>query len=389
MWLQYIIASRRPASYRNENIREGFDLPSHLLHSRFFRGLALLGSCLAAPGLAAQELTVVSWGGAFARALEEAIIKPFEAETGIEVRMEDYNGGLAQIRAQVESGSVFWDVVDLELADGVRGCEEGLFEPLDRSILAAAPGGAPEDDFFPDTLGECGLGTIFYSTVYAYNDETIGERKPETIADFFDLEKFPGRRGMRRSPLANLEFALMADGVPAAEVYAVLDTEAGVDRAFDILDTIKDEVIWWQVGAQPPQLLADGEVVMTTAYNGRIFNAQVLENQPFVVVWDGQVLDSGQFATVAGTERFEAARRFIAFSSRSESLAGLGRYIAYSPTRRSAVPLISTHLETGVEMRPHMPNTPENTTRAVRNDWAWWSDNADDMNERFVAWLLR
>ncbi len=376
-------------SHRNENTREGIELPSHPHFSRFFHGLALLGSCLAAPGLAAQELTVVSWGGAFARALEEAIIKPFEAETGIEVRLEDYNGGLAQIRAQVETGSVFWDVVDLELFDGVRGCEEGLFELLDLSILAAAPGGGAEEDFFPDTLGECGMGTIFYSTVFAYNNETVGERKPETIADFFDLENFPGRRGMRRAPLANLEFALMADGVPAADVYAVLDTEEGVDRAFDKLDTIKDEVIWWQVGAQPPQLLADGEVVMTTAYNGRIFNAQVLENQPFVVVWDGQVLDSGQFAIVAGTERFEAAQLFIAFSSRPESLAGLGRYIAYSPTRRSAAPLISTHLETGVEMRPYMPNTPENTTRALRNDWAWWSDNADDMNERFVAWLLR
>ena len=339
---------------------------------------------------AAQDLTVVSWGGAFARALEEAIIKPFEEETGITIRLEDYNGGLAQIRAQVETGSVFWDVVDVELFDGVRGCDEGLFELLDFSILApAADGASVEEDFYADTLSECGVATVFYSTAFAYNDETIGDRKPETIADFFDLENFPGRRGMRRSPLANLEFALMADGVPAEEVYAVLDTDEGVDRAFEKLDTIKDDVIWWQVGAQPPQLLADGEVVMTTAYNGRIFNAQVLENQPFVVVWDGQVLDTGQFTVVAGTERFEAAQRFVAFASRPDSLAGLGKYIAYSPARRSAEPLISTHLETGIDMRPHMPTSPENTSRAVRNDWAWWSENADDMNERFVAWLLR
>lgn len=332
----------------------------------------------------------MSWGGSYARAWEEAIIKPFEAETGIEVRVEDYNGGLAQIRAQVETGSVFWDVVDLELFDSVRGCEEALFEPLDLTNLAPAPDGASvEEDFFPDTLGECGLGLVFYSTAYAYNEETIGDRRPETIADFFDLENFPGRRGMRRSPVVNLELALMADGVPADEVYGVLDTEDGVDRAFAKLDTIKDEVIWWQVGAQPPQMLADEEVLMTTAYNGRIFNAQVIENQPFVVVWDGQVLDAGQLAIVTGTERFDEARQFVEFSSRPSSLAGLGRYIAYSPVRRSAESLISTHLETGVEMQQHMPNAPENTTRALRNDWAWWSENADDMNERFVAWLLR
>ena len=100
-------------------------------------------SCTAAAAslAAAQELTVVSWGGAFARALEEAIINPFEEETGIAVRLEDYNGGLAQIRSQVETGSVFWDVVDVELFDGVRGCDEGLFESLDFSILAPAPDG--------------------------------------------------------------------------------------------------------------------------------------------------------------------------------------------------------------------------------------------------------
>ena len=352
--------------------------------------LVFVAGCAAASSAVSQELTVVSWGGSYARAWQEAIIKPFEEETGIQVRVEDYNGGLAQIRTQVESGSVFWDVVDLELYDSIRGCEEGLFETLDLSKLAPAADNTPvEEDYFPETLGECGLGTVFYSTTFAYNNETIGDRKPQSIADFFDLDKFPGRRGMRRSPVANLEFALLADGVAADEVYAMLDTAQGVSRAFAKLDTIKDEVIWWQVGAQPPQLLADEEVIMTTAYNGRLFNAQVIEEQPFVVVWDGQVLDSGQLAVVAGTERWEEAQQFIAFSSRPESLAALGRYIAYSPARRSAEALITTHIEAGVEMQPHMPNSPANTTRALRNDWEWWSENADSMNTRFISWLLR
>ena len=352
--------------------------------------LAFLCACAAPGSLLAQHVTVVSWGGSYARACEEAIFKPFEAETGIEVRVEDYNGGLAQIRAQVDAANVYWDVVDLELFDGVRGCDEGLLEPLDTANLApAADGTGAGEDFYPDTLGECGLGTVFYSTVFAYNDEKVGELKPRTIEDFFDLRKFPGRRGLRRTPAANLEFALLADGVAASDVYSVLDTEKGVDRAFRKLDSIKEQVVWWQAGAQPPQLLADGEVVMTTAYNGRIFNAQVLEGQPFAVVWDGQVLDTGQFAIVAGTSRRKEAEDFIEFASRPSSLAGLSRYIAYSPTRKSAEALISTHLETGVEMRQHMPTAPEHTKRALRSDWAWWSENADEMNERFVIWLLR
>ena len=347
-------------------------------------------SCVASGSLLAQYVTVVSWGGSYARACAEAYHKPFTAETGIGIRLEDYNGGLAQIRSQVDAGAVYWDIVDLELADAVRGCEEALFEPLDPAILApGADGSAPLDDYYPDTIGECASGTLFYSTVFAYNDEEVGEVKPESIEDFFDLEKFPGRRGMRRSPAVNLEFALLADGVQVEEVYAVLDTEEGIERAFEKLNSIKDQVVWWQAGAQPPQMLADGEVVMTTAYNGGIFNAQVLEDQPFVVVWDGQVLDTGQLAIVAGTPRLEAAKSFLEFASRPSSIAGVGRYIAYSPARKSADSLISTHAETGVDMWPHMPNAPQNTKRALRSDWAWWSEHADDMNERFVVWLLQ
>lgn len=350
----------------------------------------VLSLCALSSPLAAQSITVVSWGGSYARAVEEAYLKPFSEETGIEIRLADYNGGLAQIRAQVQAGSVNWDVVDFEVADAIRGCDEGLLEFIDSSDLPPATDGLPvEDDYYPDTLSDCGAGTLFYSTVYAYNSESLTGEPPQTIDDFFDLERFPGRRGMRRSPLVNLEFALMADGVPVDEVYAVMDTEEGLDRAFSKLDTIKSEIVWWEAGAQPPQMLADGEVAMTTAYNGRIFNAQVLENQPMVIVWDGQVLDAGQLGIVAGTPRLAEALQLVEFASRPLSMARVSRYIAYSPVRRSADALVSTHEETGVEMRPHMPNSPEHTERALRSDWEWWSDNADEVNERFIVWLTR
>ncbi len=336
------------------------------------------------------SLTVVSWGGSYERACVKGYHERFIAETGIAINLENYNGGLAQIRAQVDVGNVYWDVVDLEIPDLVRGCDEGLLEPVAVDSLPAGADGTPAaEDFVPGTVTECGPATIFYSTVYAYNKAHIRGEKPATMADFFDLEKFPGRRGMRRSALVNLEFALMADGVPVDSIYATLDTPEGVDQAFRKLDTIKDQIVWWEAGAQPPQMLADGEVVMSTAYNGRIFNAQVLENQPFVVVWDGQVLDTGGLAIVAGTRNLEAALKFLKFAATPHAIAGVGRYISYSPTRRSAMPLISTHAEKGVDMTPHMPTSPQNSGRALHNDWEWWSDHADEMNERFSAWLAR
>ena len=338
----------------------------------------------------AESLTMVSWGGSYARACEKAYYEPFTSETGIEVRVEDYNGGLAQIRAQVETGNVHWDVVDMDMADAVRGCDEGLLEPIDIGDLPpGADGTSAAQDFFPGSLTECGVGTLFYSTIYAYNLEQFPGAKPSTIGDFFDLEKFPGRRGMRRTPQVNLEFALMADGVPLDQVYAILRTQEGLGRAFRKLDSIKDHIVWWEAGAQPPQMLADGEVAMSTAYNGRIFNAQVLENQPFVIVWDGQVLDIGQLAIVAGSPNLEAALKFLSFATTVRSMVSVGRYISYSPARQSGTALISTHLETGVDMKPHMPTTPENVASGLQYDWEWWSDHIDEMNLRFIAWLLR
>lgn len=336
---------------------------------------------------AAEYLTVVSWGGSYARACEKGYHEDFTAETGIQIRLENYNGDIAQLRAQVGAGAVHWDVVDMTIADAATGCAEGILEVIDFDLPPGANGEPPEDDFYPETTGECGLSTLFYSTVYAYYKGHFKGRQPETIADFFDLETFPGRRGMRRTPTANLEFALMADGVPRDEVYAILDTPEGISRAFRKLDTIKDQVIWWKAGAQPPQMLADGEVAMTTAYNGRIFNAQVLEDQPFIIVWDGQVLDSSQLGIAAGAPNLEAARKFLAFAARPSSMAGVGRYIAYAPTRRSGMDLISVHAETGEEMAPHMPIA--NVERALYSDWRWWSDNMEEMNERFSDWLMR
>ncbi|MCY3809257.1 MAG: ABC transporter substrate-binding protein [Gemmatimonadetes bacterium] len=341
--------------------------------------------------LEAQSVTAVSWGGSYGRAVHMGVNLPFTQETDVRVIVEDYNGGLAQIRAQVEAGNIQWDVVDLEIADMARGCDEGLLEPVDISKLPPGPDGVPAvDDFVADAHAECGVGQLFWSTVYAYNTQTLeSDEQPATMADFFDLERFPGRRGMRRVPQVNLEFALIADGVPTDEVYATLGTPEGLDRAFAKLSSIKDQVVWWEAGAQPPQMLADGEVVMSTAYNGRIFNAQVLEGQPFKIVWDGQMLDIGVLGIVAGTPRLDEALRYLAFATTAESQARIGNRISYSPARRSGTAMIGRHVLTGLEMAPHMPATPENTKNSLRFDWRWWADHQDELNERFSAWLAR
>lgn len=352
-------------------------------------GIATAG-LLAAGTALAGNLTVVSWGGGYTKSQVEAYHKPWEAQGGVKINSEDYNGGLAEVKAQVESGNVVWDLVDVELSDAVRGCDEGLLEPIDKSILPAGADGTPAmDDFLPGTLTECGVGQIVWSTIYAYDKTKFSGAKPMSMADFFNTSKFPGKRGLRKGPKPNLEMALMADGVPASEVYKVLGTKAGVDRAFAKMDTIKDSAIWWEAGAQPPQMLADGEVVMTTAYNGRIFGAQATEKKPFEIVWDGQVWDLDLWVIPKGSKNLKDALDFVAFSTATEQNAGQAAWISYGPVRKSAAPLVGKHATAGIDMKPHMPTAPANFKNALQNDFEFWADHQDELNERFNAWLAK
>lgn len=353
---------------------------NHLLKSAGVAALALATLGYAGTS-SAETLTIVSWGGAYTKSQVEAYHKPWIEKTGDTINSEDYNGGLAEVRAQVEAGNVTWNMVDVELSDAVRGCDEGILETLPTDDLPAGDDGTlAAEDFIAGTVHECAVGTIVWSTVYAY-DTTKFETGPTTVADFFDLEKFPGKRGMRKTPKANLEFALLADGVPSGEVYDVLSTPEGVERAFAKLDTIKDDTIWWEAGAQPPQLLADGEVVMTTAYNGRLFNAIVNEKKPFEIVWDGQVWDIDLWVIPKGAPNKERAWEFIKFSTDTQRLADQAKYISYGPVRKSSFDKVLP------EMQPHMPTAPDNFKNPLQNDFEFWADYGDELNERFNAWL--
>ncbi|MEM0907638.1 MAG: ABC transporter substrate-binding protein [Pseudomonadota bacterium] len=354
----------------------------------------LLGSVLSiamvGSAIAEDTLTVVSWGGAYSTSQREAYHKPFTEKTGVKILEEDKsNQALAGIRSQVEAGNVTWNVVDMLQADAARACDEGLIMEIDHdTMLPAAPDGTPaSEDFIANTLGDCFVPSILYATLFAYNTEAFPNGGPTTIADVWDLESFPGTRALEKIPQKNLEWALIADGVPAADVYEVLATDEGQDRAFAKLDEIKDSVIWWDAGAQPPQLLADGEATIATAYNGRIFNAQVNEDQPFNIMWDGQMFEADGYVIPVDNPAEKTSIDFLAFSTDTQRLADQAKYIAYAPARQSSIPLVSTHEATGVDMMPHMPTAPENFESAIRFDVEFWADYGDALEERFNAWL--
>ena len=331
---------------------------------------------LAAPALAADSLTVVTFGGSFESAANKAFFEPFTAKTGIHIVEEEYDGGLAKLRGMVEAGDTSWDLIDMETNDAIAGCDEGLLQKLDPKLL-----GDPSD-FIPGAVSPCAVASMVWSTIYAY-DTTRLTPAPTTIGDFFDLGKFPGKRGMRKSPKAALEWALVADGVPVGDVYEVLGTPEGLDRAFKKLSTIKSQVVWWDAGAQPAQLLADGAVSMAMAYAGRIRVAQTQDKRPFAIVWDGQVYDYEWWAIPKGARDADAAKRFIEYASGPDTIWKLSNYIAYAPPRKSAMPKVDK------AVLPDLSLAPDNIKNGLRIDAQFWADNFDSINNRFTAWLSR
>ncbi len=340
--------------------------------------LLAVGFMTAAPAGAQESLTVASWGGAWSEAFIGAYNIPFTEKTGVQINMVDYNGGIAEIRAQVEAGNVTWDIQDIIPVDAFRACDEGLGEEVEFD-----PVEFPPDDFVPNGTFKCGMGLVAWSTVIAFRTDKITGEKPVTIQDFWDTEKFPGKRGLRKVAEVNLEWALIADGVAKEDVYDVLATPEGVDRAFASLDKLKDDAIWWEAGAQAPQILADGEVALTAAYNGRIYNAQKNEDQPFEIMWQTQVFDIGYVMVVKGAPNKERAIEFIKFIGQPEINGRITEFIAYSPVRLSGMQYVSE------EVQPHLPTYPANYEHALPFDSYFWADYKDELQERFSAWLAQ
>jgi len=323
----------------------------------------------------ADTLTVVSAGGLNKQSQQEAFYTPFEKQHSISVRAAEYNGEMGMIKAQVDTRSVSWDVVEVDHAELQRGCEEGLFERL-----PAIPG-VTKANFIDDALSECGVGIFIWSTALVYDPKTVS-KSPKGWGDLWDLERFPGKRALRKGAKLTLEIALMADGVPRDQVYQVLRQADGVDRAFRKLDQIKAQIQWWEAGAQPMQWLAAGDVSMTSVYITRAISAQK-DGYNFPLVWTGSLYDMDSWAIVKGSPNKAAALKFIAFASLPAQQKLFAEKMFNGPTHKHTMKLLSP------EIQKSFPTAPQNMAEALKVDSDFWIDHGTELEERFNSWAAR
>ncbi len=356
--------------------------------------LATTALTVFAGAVTAEEMTIVSWGGAYSASQLKAYHEPYSEKTGVTILNDTSSAeAVAKLRAMSEADNVTWDVVDVVAADAMRLCDEGLALEIDPDKdLAAAPDGTPASEDFGELLvSPCFIPQIVYSTAFGYRTDLVGDTPPSKICDVFDLEAYPGKRSLEKRPINNMEWALLCDGVAKEDVYDVLATEEGQDQALAKLDTIKDSVVWWSAGADTPQLLADGEVVMGSTYNGRLFSVIEEQKQPVAMLWDAQVFDLDGWIIPAGLseERKARALDYIMFATDTQRLADQAKYISYGPARLSSAPLVGKHAELGIDMAPHMPTDPENAKNTFLYNYEFWADYRDDIDAKFQAWLAK
>jgi putative spermidine/putrescine transport system substrate-binding protein len=324
---------------------------------------------------AQSQITVVNFGGANGNAQKKAYFEPYEKSTGNKVVGVEYNGEQAKIKAMVEAKKVTWDVVEVESPDVARGCDEGLFEKLDYSKVGN------KADFSPAAIHECGIGTFVWSTVMAYNADKL-KTAPVTWADFWDIKKFPGKRAMRKGARYNVEFALMADGVPVQDVYKVLATKDGAERAFKKLTELKPNIQWWEAGAQPPQFLVAGDVVMTTAYNGRIDAAQ-REGKNLQITWTGGIYDLDFWVIPKGSPNKDVALKYIALASSADAQAEYAKNISYGPTNMKALAKLDA------KVLGNLPTSTANAKSALQFNVSFWADQGEALEKRFAVWAAQ
>lgn len=333
---------------------------------------AALAFGLPADGFA-RDLTIVGFGGGYQDSAREHLFEAYEAETGTAVSDDVYNGEMAKIYGMVETGNVTYDIIMVEAPELVRGCEDGVFAPVDYSVIDA-------DKFIAGATHECGVGGTGWGAAMFF-DKARHPDGPTNFEEFWDVETFPGMRAMRTGPKMTLEAALMADGVAKADVYDVLATDEGVERAFAKLDEIKDNMIWWKSGAQPLQLIGSGEVDYAFGYTGRIIRAND-EGADYQLNWNTLLYSIDYWAVVSGSPMMDEAMKMIDWITNSEPLRAQAAVWPISPANKevNADPALQ-------EANPGM--VLNHSDKGLFISTEFWIEHGDELEAKFTSWAAQ
>ncbi|MBS36605.1 MAG: spermidine/putrescine ABC transporter substrate-binding protein [Thiotrichales bacterium] len=339
------------------------------------RLFTIAATLLASLCCSAQGLTVTSWGGVYQHAQRRAYADAFTRSTGRAVLIEQWGGDIARIEAMLVRNHYTSNLFDAEGEIVAQGCRLGILEPIDYQNL-----GIPENQLIPGADMPCGVAHTSWSMMLVYDRRRFAT-PPENWADFWDVQRYPGRRGLSRDATPNLEIALLAAGVPTAEVYARMSTSEGIDLAFSQLDAIAEHVYWWRAGREAAQRIVDAELSMGSVWHGRAL--QLLDEAPKTLglQWNQQILHFDYWVIPKGHSGKRHAYDFIRFSLGPGPQAEFTRYLEYGPTRLTALALIKP------SVLERLPTADQNRPGSLVHDPEFWDNHGQHLTERFERWL--
>lgn len=341
-----------------------------------------IGVGLAVPALwksrafAADQITVADDGGATAEAMRVAYYDPFEKATGVKVVNVAHDPDpTTQLKVLVDTNNVVWDVCMASPSNVATFPDPSVyFEDLQLSEKDTA-------DVIPTAVSKYWIGVSVFASMMAYRTDKFGDKGPQSWVDFWNVEKFPGRRGLFRDVDSVLEQALMADGVPPDQVYPLDD--AKVERGFKSLEKIKPHInVWWTTGAQLTQILQNGEVDMAGAWGGRAY-AAIAAGAPVKLVYSQGTYSMDGWTIPKGTPKVDIARQFIRFTLDPKQQAIYAENVLNGPTNKKAFDFLKP------ERAALLPTSPENLKGLAFEDYVYWGKNKARLSERYLAWILQ
>jgi putative spermidine/putrescine transport system substrate-binding protein len=325
------------------------------------------------PARGEEEVVVFAgWGGNIQGGERKVFFDSFEKATGIKV-IDIPGVELSKIKAMVDSKNVEWDVAQALGMWVPQGEREDLWEPLDYSVI--------DKTGIPDALVEkYGVAISTFGQVLAYNTKAFAPGKePKSWADFWDVERFPGKRGMLDEPRYNFEFALFAAGASPDQIYPI-----DMEKTFASLDRIKPHIhVWWKQWPQVPILLTSREIVMSPTSNTRIVDVRKTEGAPLEIVWNKSLMTVDYLSVPRGAPHKENAMKLINWMANAKLQAAYARTMGIGPSNVLAMDQL-TQTE-----REELASYHYQKGEMVLVNSAWWAANGEKAVEAWTKWKLK
>lgn len=333
-------------------------------------------------------MTVASLGGGWETMERKGLFEPFEKATGIRIKVVAYTSP-SQVAAQEKTGNVEWDCIQMSRGAMLPLAAAGYLEKIDydriakddlagiEETLAASGGQSTGSARHPN-----GVLNIFFTRGIAYNTKLIKPgNHPRTWAQVWDAKTWPGPRSLGAfsgSLSPDLEFALLADGVPKDKIYPI-----DIERAFKSLDRIRSNVAkFWTTGAVSPQMLSDGEVSVASAYLNRIGDL-ASTGAPVAGEFNEGELQSNDWCILKGTKNYDNAMKLIAFASKAQVQAAVSMQSHVGPSNGRAFKFLPA------DRARQLSTFPENMAKQFMYNDEWWAAHMAEVQKRWTEWSMQ